>query len=62
MAGMTGDLKPSGFPWLGDVPVHWEAQRLGQIAVSFRTGPFGRSSGTMRRSWTPCSLATAGPT
>ncbi len=34
-------LKPSGVPWLGDVPEHWEVRTLGQIAVSFRTGPFG---------------------
>ena len=31
---MTGDLlpypacKPSGVPWLGDVPEHWEVRRL----------------------------------
>ena len=23
--------KPSGVPWLGDIPVHWEVRRLGQI-------------------------------
>jgi type I restriction enzyme S subunit len=34
-------LKPSGVEWLGDVPEHWEVRKLGQIAVSFRTGPFG---------------------
>ncbi len=34
-------LKPSGVEWLGDVPEHWEVRTLGQIAVSFRTGPFG---------------------
>ena len=34
-------LKPSGVEWLGDVPEHWEVCRLGQIARSFRTGPFG---------------------
>ena len=34
-------LKPSGVDWLGDVPEHWEVRRLGQIATSFRTGPFG---------------------
>ena len=28
-------LKPSGIPWLGDVPVHWELRRLGQIASVF---------------------------
>jgi type I restriction enzyme S subunit len=34
-------LKPSGVEWLGDVPGHWEVRKLGQIAGSFRTGPFG---------------------
>ena len=34
-------LKSSGVDWLGDVPEHWEVRRLGQIATSFRTGPFG---------------------
>ena len=33
-------LKPSGIPWLGDIPKHWEAQRLGHV-VSLLTGfPF----------------------
>ena len=34
-------LKPSGVEWLGDVPAHWAVLTLGQIADSFRTGPFG---------------------
>ena len=34
-------LKPSGVDWLGDVPEHWKVRTLGQIADSFRTGPFG---------------------
>jgi type I restriction enzyme S subunit len=34
-------LKPSGVEWLGDVPEHWGVRKLGQIAISFRTGPFG---------------------
>ena len=34
-------LKPSGVEWLGDVPEHWAVLTLGQIAASFRTGPFG---------------------
>ena len=34
-------LKPSGVEWLGDVPEHWSIRTLGQIADSFRTGPFG---------------------
>ena len=36
-------LKPSGVEWLGDVPEHWEILTLGQVAKSFRTGPFGSS-------------------
>jgi type I restriction enzyme S subunit len=34
-------LKPSGVEWLGEVPEHWQVRTLGQIAISFRTGPFG---------------------
>ena len=34
-------LKPSGVEWLGEVPEHWSIRTLGQIADSFRTGPFG---------------------
>ncbi len=34
-------LKPSGVEWLGDVPEHWEVRTIGEIARSFRTGPFG---------------------
>ena len=26
-------LKPSGIPWLGDIPKHWEVRRLRQIAA-----------------------------
>ncbi|MBA3341496.1 MAG: restriction endonuclease subunit S [Gemmatimonadaceae bacterium] len=28
-------LKPSGVEWLGDVPEHWEVERLGRIAMVF---------------------------
>jgi type I restriction enzyme S subunit len=34
-------LKPSGIDWLGDIPMHWEEVRLGALAASFQTGPFG---------------------
>jgi type I restriction enzyme S subunit len=34
-------LKDSRVEWLGQVPEHWQVRRLGQVAVSFRTGPFG---------------------
>lgn len=34
-------LKPSGVDWVGDVPEHWDIRTLGQVAESFRTGPFG---------------------
>ena len=37
------NLNPSGVEWLGDVPEHWEILTLGQVAKSFRTGPFGSS-------------------
>jgi len=33
-------LKPSGIPWLGDIPQHWEVRRLGH-AIQLQTGfPF----------------------
>jgi type I restriction enzyme, S subunit len=34
-------LKPSGIPWLGNVPEHWETVSLGAAATSIQTGPFG---------------------
>ena len=30
--------KPSGVEWLGDVPTHWEARRLGQIGILLKGG------------------------
>ena len=33
--------KPSGVEWLGTVPEQWAVHRLGRLATSFRTGPFG---------------------
>ncbi len=36
-------LKPSGIPWLGDIPEHWEVRRLGH-AIRLQTGfPFASS-------------------
>jgi len=36
-------LKPSGIPWLGNIPQHWEVKRLGH-AISLMTGfPFPSS-------------------
>lgn len=34
-------LKPSGIPWLGDVPAHWEVVSLKRVAISRCDGPFG---------------------
>lgn len=34
-------LKPSGIPWVGDTPEHWEAVSVGAAAASIQTGPFG---------------------
>jgi type I restriction enzyme S subunit len=28
-------LKPSGIPWIGDIPQHWEVRRLGRLAEIF---------------------------
>ena len=30
--------KPSGIPWLGDVPHHWEVRRFGTLAQGFNNG------------------------
>ncbi len=40
-------LKPSGIPWLGDIPQHWEVRRL-RFAIDYygpgiQMGPFGSS-------------------
>ncbi len=32
------DYRPSGVPWLGDVPAHWELQQLGRIGQLFKGG------------------------
>jgi type I restriction enzyme S subunit len=34
-------MKDSRIEWLGEVPAHWETPRLGAIAQSIQTGPFG---------------------
>ena len=46
-------LKPSGIPWLGDIPEHWEVRRLGRLAKVFngttpsRAQPAYWSNGTI---------------
>jgi type I restriction enzyme S subunit len=34
-------LKPSGIPWLGDIPQHWAASTIGASSALIQTGPFG---------------------
>jgi len=34
-------MKDSGIEWLGEIPVHWEVKKVGYIATSIQTGPFG---------------------
>ena len=36
-------LKPSGMEWLGDVPEHWEIQRLKSLVAESVAGPYGSS-------------------
>ena len=40
-----GSYKPSGIPWLGDVPNHWEVKTIknvsGHSSATVQTGPFG---------------------
>ena len=31
-------LKPSGIPWLGDIPAHWEARKLGSLFLQHGSG------------------------
>ena len=31
-------LKPSGIPWLGDIPMHWEARKLGSLFLRHGSG------------------------
>ncbi len=43
-------LKPSGIPWLGDIPQHWEVMRLGR-AINLVTGfPFKSEGFTQKDS------------
>ena len=39
--------KPSGVPWLGDVPVHWEVVQLGRIGI------FSKGSGGTKEDEVP---------
>ena len=31
-------MKPSGIPWLGDIPTHWEARHLRRVCKRIKTG------------------------
>jgi type I restriction enzyme S subunit len=49
----TVPLKPSGIPWLGDIPKHWEVQRLGRAirlitGFPFASGGFSQSENAVR--------------
>lgn len=37
----NGATKPTGIPWLGSIPTHWQLLSLGKIAVDRCDGPFG---------------------
>jgi type I restriction enzyme S subunit len=41
--GLNPDVKlmPSGIPWLGDIPEHWEVITVGAGTKLIQTGPFG---------------------
>ena len=34
-------FKPSGIPWLGDIPEGWEVGAIGTVTTLIQTGPFG---------------------
>jgi type I restriction enzyme S subunit len=46
----TVPLKPSGIPWLGDTPEHWEVRPLKQLLLQmdYGTSESGRGEGTIR--------------
>jgi len=39
----TATMKDSGFPWLGEVPEHWQVIKLNRVTVARCDGPFGSS-------------------
>ena len=39
----TAKMKPSGIPWLGNIPAHWELFRLKYLFTGYKAGPFGSS-------------------
>jgi type I restriction enzyme, S subunit len=46
----TVPLKPSGIPWLGDIPKHWELRPLKQLLLrmDYGTSESGQGKGTIR--------------
>ncbi len=43
-------LKPSGIPWLGDIPQHWEVLRLGRVTKLVTGFPFKSEGFTQKES------------
>ena len=41
-------LKPSGIPWLGEIPVHWEVLRLGRVIKLITGFPFASEGFTQK--------------
>lgn len=39
----TVPIKPSGIPWLGDIPEHWRTNRLKALVTESVAGPYGSS-------------------
>lgn len=37
----SAPTKPSGIPWLGDIPSHWDTPPISASTVLVQTGPFG---------------------
>jgi len=50
--GLNADapLKPSGIPWLGDIPQHWEVLRLGRVIKLVTGFPFKSEGFTQKES------------
>lgn len=53
------DLKPSGIPWLGDIPEHWDTPLLGRCLTRIEQGwsPVGAEGELGERQWCVLTLS-----
>ncbi len=55
----SAPMEDSGVPWLGEVPAHWRALRVRDLAESLQTGPFG--SQLHQEDYTECGVPVINP-